>query len=502
MTNANTSQLNRPPDKSIILVVDDSPAGRETLQALLFADAYEVHFATDGLRALAMAAQLRPDLILLDVMMPGIDGFEVCRRLRANPDLTHIPVIMVTALDDRSSRLQGIESGADDFVSKPFDSGELRARVRTITSLNRYRRLMEERERFEWMIEHADEGYLILDGERIRYANPRAQTLLNLDEEVLATHPSFLEVIDKRFNREPKELWSRWPNLWEESSQGRPVGDVNLFLIAPETSISPVNWLEVTVFGQFRIQESGRLVRLRDVTALKTGLRDMWSFHTMVMHKLNTPMYMMLGSMELLTMSVNANISKGEILDLVEMAANGAQRLAAAVNDVIQYATALSTPASIGERFSLGELPALVKEVADHLGLDQVMAQIEAPEEVSLVLDSREMESILFELLENAKKFQPQHRPTVTISATLRNDRIDLKVQDDGIHLSPGQLSRVWLPYYQGERYFTGEVQGMGLGLPLVASIIWEHGGDCRIMNREDGPGVIIRLTIPTMREI
>ncbi|WP_298983358.1 response regulator [Caldilinea sp.] len=500
MTDANTSQSSRAPNKSLILVVDDSPAGRETLQALLFSDAYELHFATDGLQALAMAAQLRPDLILLDVMMPGIDGFEVCRRLRADPELKDIPVIMVTALDDRASRLQGIESGADDFVSKPFDSGELRARVRTVTRLNRYRRLMEERERFEWMIEHADEGYLILDGDVIRYANPRAQTLLNLDEETLATQPSFLALVDKRFNREPQELWRRWPNLWEETQAGTAQSDVNLFLIAPETSTSPVNWLEVTVFGQFHVQESGRLVRVRDVTALKTGLRDMWSFHTMVMHKLNTPMHMMLGSMELLTMNANANISSGEILDLVEMAANGAQRLAAAVNDVIQYATALSTPASIGERFSLGDLPAMAREVAEHLELEQVTVQIEAPQDVSLVLDPREMESILFELLENAKKFHPQHRPTVTLSAALRNERVDLKVQDDGIHLSPDQLNRVWLPYYQGERYFTGEVQGIGLGLPLVASILWEHGGECRISNREDAPGVVIRLAIPIMR--
>lgn len=500
MTDANTSQLSRAPNKSLILVVDDSPAGRETLQALLFSDAYELHFATDGLQALAMAAQLRPDLILLDVMMPGIDGFEVCRRLRADPELKDVPVIMVTALDDRASRLQGIESGADDFVSKPFDSGELRARVRTVTRLNRYRRLLEERERFEWMIEHADEGYLILDGDVIRYANPRAQTLLNLDAETLAAQPSFLALVDRHFNREPQELWSRWPNLWEETETGAARADVNLFLIAPETSTSPVNWLEVTVFGRFRVQESGRLVRVRDVTALKTGLRDMWSFHTMVMHKLNTPMHMMLGSMELLTMNANANISSGEILDLVEMAANGAQRLAAAINDVIQYATALSTPASIGERLSLGDLPTMVKDVADHLGLEQVTVQVEGPQDISLVLDPREMESILFELLENAKKFHPQHRPTVTLSAALRNDRVDLKVQDDGIHLSPDQLNRVWLPYYQGERYFTGEVQGMGLGLPLVASILWEHGGECRINNREDAPGVVIRLAIPIMR--
>jgi nitrogen fixation/metabolism regulation signal transduction histidine kinase len=81
----------------------------------------------------------------------------------------------------------------------------------------------------------------------------------------------------------------------------------------------------------------------------------------------------------------------------------------------------------------------------------------------------------------------------------VEDERFLLNIQDDGIHLSPDQLNRVWLPYYQGERYFTGEVQGMGLGLPVVASILWECGGDCYIANRSDAPGVVVHLSFPTM---
>src|SRR5215475_3413973 len=103
-----------------ILIVDDEPLGRETLTALLQPQGYQLRFAANGPEALAQAAACPPDLILLDVMMPGMDGFEVCRRLRADPLLREAPVIMLTALDDRVSRLQGIEAGADDFVSKPF----------------------------------------------------------------------------------------------------------------------------------------------------------------------------------------------------------------------------------------------------------------------------------------------------------------------------------------------------------------------------------------------
>jgi response regulator RpfG family c-di-GMP phosphodiesterase len=132
-----------------ILIVDDEPSGRETLAALLHAKGYNLQFAAGGAEALARTAELQPDLVLLDVMMPEIDGFEVCRRLRADPLVAEVPIVLVTALDDRDSRLKGIESGADDFVSKPFDRTELRARIRAITRLNRYRHDISARKQAE-----------------------------------------------------------------------------------------------------------------------------------------------------------------------------------------------------------------------------------------------------------------------------------------------------------------------------------------------------------------
>lgn len=138
-------------DKSIILVVDDEIVSRYTVEALLSSEGYNLEFAESGEEALAKATQLVPDLMLLDVMMPGMDGFEVCTRLRANPRLAELPVVMVTALDDRESRLRGLEVGADDFMSKPFDRAELRARIRTITRLNRYRRLVETEEQLVYL---------------------------------------------------------------------------------------------------------------------------------------------------------------------------------------------------------------------------------------------------------------------------------------------------------------------------------------------------------------
>jgi PAS domain S-box-containing protein len=132
--------------KATVLVVDDNSANRLMLYELLRDEDYRLIEAADGPTALKMAAVESPDLMLLDVMMPGMNGFEVCKRLRAEPRFAEIPVIIVTALNDKASRLAGIEAGADDFITKPFDRMELRARVRSITRLNRYRRLHETRE--------------------------------------------------------------------------------------------------------------------------------------------------------------------------------------------------------------------------------------------------------------------------------------------------------------------------------------------------------------------
>lgn len=115
-----------------ILVVDDIRTNIKVLEAKLTSEYYEVITAGSGPEALDAAVQQKPDLILLDVMMPGMDGFEVCRRLKASPDTAHVPVIMVTALGDPEDRVQGLSAGADDFLTKPVDDVAMFARVRSL----------------------------------------------------------------------------------------------------------------------------------------------------------------------------------------------------------------------------------------------------------------------------------------------------------------------------------------------------------------------------------
>ena len=129
-----------------ILVVDDIEANVRLLEAKLTAEYYEVLTASDGPTALAMAAAERPDIVLLDVMMPGMDGFQVCRRLKDDAETRHLPVVLITALDGRSDRVAGLEAGADDFLTKPIDDVMLFARVRSLTRLKAVIDELRERE--------------------------------------------------------------------------------------------------------------------------------------------------------------------------------------------------------------------------------------------------------------------------------------------------------------------------------------------------------------------
>lgn len=129
-------------DEPLVLAVDDLPANVRLLDAVLSPRGYRVLGAGSGPEALALVAERRPDLILLDIVMPEMDGYEVCRRLRQDPATAFLPVVMITASGDQE-RLLAIEAGADDFVAKPFDQAELLARVRSLLRIKRYHDTIE-----------------------------------------------------------------------------------------------------------------------------------------------------------------------------------------------------------------------------------------------------------------------------------------------------------------------------------------------------------------------
>ena len=132
-----------------ILIVDDNANNRDTLEAMLTGLGHDLRFAQSGEEAIKKAIALAPDLILLDINMPGMDGFEVCEKLRADSKLSGVPIVITTSLDDKDSKLKGINAGADDFITKPIDGMEIRARVKMILRLNRYRKSLQQQDEIQ-----------------------------------------------------------------------------------------------------------------------------------------------------------------------------------------------------------------------------------------------------------------------------------------------------------------------------------------------------------------
>ncbi|MBO6634399.1 PleD family two-component system response regulator [Parvibaculum sp.] len=175
-----------------VLIVDDVPANLKLLDAKLTAEYFDVLKASSGPEALEIAKEQQPDIILLDVMMPGMDGFEVCRRLKDMPETEHIPVVMVTALDQPKDRVQGLESGADDFLTKPLNDLALFARVRSLVRLKMVTDELRMREatgqRIGALSAKGGDNFLMSEPGRILAIDDRPTSLKRITETLAGEH--------------------------------------------------------------------------------------------------------------------------------------------------------------------------------------------------------------------------------------------------------------------------------------------------------------------------
>ncbi len=477
--------------KSTILIVDDSEAGRIVLDQLLASSDYNLEFAENGFEALEKIEKNVPDLVLLDVMMPGMNGFEVCKRIRENEKLKELPVLMVSMLDDQESRLQGIESGADDFINKPFNLAELELRIKTITRLNRYRKIIAERQKLDWVLDNTLNAMLVVDkNNNIKFLNKKAKTYLDIHDDTIEDNLNFFELIKNKYNMEPQDEWLRLEDFDENNFP-------TLFLVLPETETNSAQWLQFLMYKSPAGVNNQKLIVLTDVTKQIQETRIERTFHGLILHKLRTPMNSLTGVFELIG-NFGEEMSKEEIIELMDNARTSFNRLNSQVESIVNYVTNPSTAKNYGEIFDFENLPDFIGQVEKEHGLQKVdIYGLEDVVDFSFTLSNSAFKWIIVELALNAKKFHPSHNPKCYIRLSKNEESLSVKFGDDGLHLAPDQIENVWKPYYQGEKYFTGETPGVGIGLSTIASYIWEAGGTFELYNRKDSKGVEIELVLP-----
>jgi two-component system cell cycle response regulator len=306
---------------------------------------------------------------------------------------------------------------------------------------------------------------------------------------------AFCRLVKKQYRREPKEAWATWPE--------RPSDNLVRYLVRPESATAQAIWLQVDTLDYLSTgPESAWIINLHDVTDQITAQRDRRKFHTMITHKMRTPFISILTGLELLD-RYSGELSREEIAELSRDAYKWARRLYEDIEEIIRY---VDPPVADepGQGFNLVQLPVIVTNVCASMGVQNV--KITGDEEMNGVrttLSRAALEMIFWEVMGNAKKFHPQQQPAIEVSLAYENaGEVTIQISDDGLTLSPEHLAQVWTPYYQGEKYFTGQVEGMGLGLSLVASLVWSCGGQCRLFNRVGRPGVTVDLTLPCSRSI
>ncbi len=537
-----TSQVT---DAGKILIVDDTPSNLEYLEAMLSRRGYDVRTAQDGATALEMCADVPPDLVLLDVRMPEMDGYEVCRILKGKEETQDVPVIFLSAQSALGDIIQGFKVGGVDYISKPAQAMEVLARVQTHLALHNLQRRLESQnaqlsheiavrqqaeaalqkvneelesrveertaelaqanaslhasmEIYRYLFEQTQDGYLIVDAQdQVVYINPQGQLYLGLQGD--PGKQTFLEMAGKYYHCEPKALWALWGRQSADQANARAAFRAPLYLVRSETSTARAFWLQVGVFDvpAAEGEPARRVIQLRDVTE-KTALQDeLNKFHSMIMHKLRTPLVPLYSGLQFLVSNAE-NLPREDMTAFLSDAFVGIERLHSEIEDIIQYLDAPNV--AQGEAaFDLVNLPAIVTQITTELTLTDVqLVDMETVAGVMVSLSRPAVELILWEILENAKKFHPRQAPRVRVQAALiENRQVQLHIQDNGLTLSPEQLTHMWLPYYQGDKYATGQIAGMGLGLSRVAIQVWSIGGTCRAFNRDDGSGIVVELVLP-----
>lgn len=482
-----------------ILIVDDNPGARRSIEALLAHEPYRILLASSGAEALEIAASEFPDLILLDVMMPGMDGFEVSEKIRATPSLSEIPIIMITALDDEESIIKGIDAGADDFLSKPINKLELRSRVRGVLRLNRYRKLCAERLKFEWVVETATFGYALIDAsQRIQFANPKAREMLRVQRPEDEPR-SFFDIAAALYTIQPADAAERYATQ-------RPQGDGQPFLLVrPQSAESDARWIRASCLDKLGQSLQGQtLIRLEDVTQNMRSFQEKHTFSRMISHKLLTPLNALKAAEQLLASAATDSSGTRALQRVFELQRKGLSRLEYDIYSILKFLETSSPSRQAPAALTVERAIETLDKIETDIGIPFTFeSECDEPAGTLIPIASYNFEACAREIFENAIKFHPRGTPSLDcrVRVSSAGDQVKFVFLNDGAPLSEDELANAWKPYWQADRYSTGEVKGMGLGLALIATNVWSVGGQCSIANRADKPGAVVTLSFPARKK-
>jgi len=474
-------------EKPLILMVDDVPKNLQVLGSILGANQYLITPAMSGEQALARVEQLMPDLILLDVMMPGIDGFETCRRLKANPKTQEIPVIFLTAKTETVDVVQGFNVGAVDYVTKPFQAEELLTRVATQMSLRQKTidlkalnaELKQSEEKYRGLFDSSVDAILSIDTDFcIKDANPGAKKLLSdsLDNQ------SLTEFIGIAHLNKIKTIIE---------NQVQIIGYSDAF----ESELTQNNSKTSVEIRLWRSDESDNSfwMLIRDISERKEMEQLREDVDRIMRHDLKNPLSGIIGLSDMLKL-MGDNFSEDHKSWIKQINQSGRQALDMIDHSLDIFKMEQGTYAFFPEPCNL--IPILKKIETNFYQLrcaKKITIQFfihDAPindSDIYAVLGvKRLLESLLANLIKNAIEASPDNE-SVSVNLIKNSDNHNIVIHNQGC--IPQDLQKRFF-----EKYATsGKKHGTGLGTYSAKLIAKTHGGDITFQsNEQEGTSLIV----------
>ncbi|WP_219114576.1 hybrid sensor histidine kinase/response regulator [Janthinobacterium sp. UMAB-56] len=441
------------PDEIEILIVEDSPTQAERLRRLIQSLHYNARVAANGQLALAAIRERKPHLVLSDIVMPEMNGYDLCRAIKSDPTLRDIPVILVTSLNDPKDIIRGIECGADNFIRKPYAEDYLLNRISHM--------LMNQKLRKNQNVEIGIALYL---GDQKHFINAERQQILDL---LISTYEQAVQVNGELQARE------------------RQVIELNMRLAHHAAELETIN----------------REIALKNLE-LAEASRMKSAFIANMSHELRTPLNAIIGFTGALLMKLPGPLTSDQDKQLNTIRAS-ARHLLSLINDILDVAkieagklTLSIEPVHCQELMT--EVADTLRPLAQQKGLALEMALGEAGQPPAIIdTDRRALTQILINLLNNAIKFTEQG--TVRISLAQREEDgvlvTEMSIADSGAGIKEEDQAKLFQAFSQLDSTSTRHVEGAGLGLYLCQNLANAIGG-ALFFNSDYGSGSTFTLAL------
>jgi PAS domain S-box-containing protein len=466
------------PPTADIMVIDDTPENLHLLSSILSDRNYKVRSVTKGATGLRGAQAAPPDLILLDIRMPEMDGYEVCKQLKASEQTREIPVIFISASGELIDKVKGFTVGGVDYITKPFQVEEVLARIETHLMLRQLRRQLQI-QNAQLQQEICDRAAAEEKFTKAFRACPSPIALITLPQQkLIEVNPSFLKMSGYALS----ELIDR------------TIPDLNL--IAPKTYDDLIHRLQTE--GEFQNWELDLLTRDGEIRTVLLSMEQIElagtpctlnifnditeykrlenEFISLVSHELRTPMNSLIGSLDILRTGQLGNLSE-QGQQVLNIAISNAERLMRLVNDILDLErirsgkiTMRKTHCAVAEILvqSTQSMQAMADRAQVHLTCEPVSA--------TLWVDPDRLLQTLTNLLSNAIKFSEPGQ-TVWLKAIAQAQQVQFQVIDQGRGIPAEQLQRIFEPFQQVDASDSRSKGGTGLGLAICRNIVEQHQG-------------------------